>query len=331
MNKLYDRQYWHNGTTPALNESNLNDLSQAVDEIDDRVVEIAGDVLEVVPQIQHYLEQAEDLVEAMETLSKNPPYIGDNGNWYVWDTDTSQYVDSGVDASLTITIADVTAIAPDATPYVTNTGTSTDPIFHLFIPRGVKGDDGISVTGVSLQSTSGKVKTYRMTFSDGTYFDYNVTDGADGSGTGDMTKSVYDSNDAVANAGGISAFVTGLINALATVARTGAYSDLTGLPTIPTVNNGTLTIQQNGTTKGRFDANQSRNETANIVTDEWSTSAQVSSGSVSFTIPSNTFGYDLYCERPNVSVTNVAVNGTTVTYTLSGAQNGDNCKLRILK
>lgn len=198
-------------------------------------------------------------------------------------------------------------------------------------PAGADGADGISVTGVSLQSTSGKVKTYRMTFSDGTYFDYNVTDGEDGSGSGDMTKAVYDSNDAVANAGGISAFVTGLINALATVARTGAYSDLTGLPTIPTVNNGTLTIQQNGTTKGRFDANQSSLETVNIVTDEWSTSAQVSSGSVSFTIPSNTFGYDLYCERPNVSVTNVAVNGTTVTYTLSGAQNGDNCKLRILK
>ena len=94
---------------------------------------------------------------------------------------------------------------------------------------------------------------------------------------------------------------------------------------------GTLTITQNGTTKGTFSADQSTDDTINIVTDEWSSPAQVSSGSVSFTIPSNTFGYDLYCERPNVSVTNVAVNGTTVTYTLSGAQNGDNCKLRILK
>lgn len=74
--------------------------------------------------------------------SANPPYIGANGNWYVYDTTTSAYVDSGIDASITVTIADVTALAPDATPYVTNTGTNTDPIFHLFIPRGAKGETG---------------------------------------------------------------------------------------------------------------------------------------------------------------------------------------------
>lgn len=74
--------------------------------------------------------------------SANPPYIGANGNWYVYDTTTSAYVDSGIDASITVTIADVTALAPDADPYVTNTGTDTDPIFHLFIPRGATGQTG---------------------------------------------------------------------------------------------------------------------------------------------------------------------------------------------
>lgn len=53
-------------------------------------------------------------------------------------------------------------------------------------------------------------------------------------------------------------------NSLASVATSGLYSDLTGAPTIPTVYNGTLTIQQNGTQLGTFSANQSTNETINI-------------------------------------------------------------------
>ncbi len=51
---------------------------------------------------------------------------------------------------------------------------------------------------------------------------------------------------------------------LATVATSGAYSDLTGTPTIPTVNNATLTIQKNGTNVQTFTANASSNKTANI-------------------------------------------------------------------
>lgn len=53
-------------------------------------------------------------------------------------------------------------------------------------------------------------------------------------------------------------------NSLAPVATSNLYSDLTGTPTIPTVYNGTLTIQQNGTTLGTFSANQNTNETINI-------------------------------------------------------------------
>lgn len=42
------------------------------------------------------------------------------------------------------------------------------------------------------------------------------------------------------------------------------YSSINGTPTIPTVNNGTLTIQKNGTTVKTFSANQSTAVTANI-------------------------------------------------------------------
>lgn len=55
-----------------------------------------------------------------------------------------------------------------------------------------------------------------------------------------------------------------LVSGLATVATSGSYNDLSNTPTIPTVNNGMLTIQKNGTTVQTFSANQSGNVTANI-------------------------------------------------------------------
>ena len=51
---------------------------------------------------------------------------------------------------------------------------------------------------------------------------------------------------------------------LKTVAFTGAYSDLSGTPTIPTVNNSTITIQKNSTTVDSFTLNQSSGKTINI-------------------------------------------------------------------
>lgn len=51
---------------------------------------------------------------------------------------------------------------------------------------------------------------------------------------------------------------------LSTVATSGSYNDLTDTPTMPTVNNATLTIQKNGTDVTTFTANASSNATANI-------------------------------------------------------------------
>lgn len=205
MNKLYTLIVWHNNTAPALNEDNLNAMSEALDAIDTRVVEIAGDVIEVVPQIQDYLAQAQALEEALELLSRNPPYIGANGNWYVFNTETSQYEDSGVDASITVSIADITMLATDADPYVTNSGTNTDPVFHLFIPRGATGN---GIDRIQKTSSSGLVDTYTIYFTDGTTTTYTVTNGQSGSGTGDMNESDYDPSGTVKTEGGIPNYVT---------------------------------------------------------------------------------------------------------------------------
>lgn len=174
--ELYEQITWHNGTTPAINEDNLNAMSQALKDIDDRVIEIASTIMEDVPAIEEALEE-------VETLTANPPYIGENGDWWVWDTSTGAYVDSGVDASITITIGTTTTLPAGSSATVTNTGTATDPIFNFGIPKGEPGS----------------------------------------SGSGDMQASVYDPNGTVATAGGIVAYVADAISTAVTSALTASY------------------------------------------------------------------------------------------------------------
>lgn len=64
------------------------------------------------------------------------------------------------------------------------------------------------------------------------------------------------------------------------VAKTGTYNDLIDTPTIPTVNNATLTIQKNGTTVQTFTANASSNATANITVNELPTVTSSDNGKV---------------------------------------------------
>ena len=59
---------------------------------------------------------------------------------------------------------------------------------------------------------------------------------------------------------------------LKTVAFSGSYNDLSNKPTIPSVGNGTITITQNGTSKGTFTTNQNGNTTIALTdtnTDTW--------------------------------------------------------------
>lgn len=163
--ELYEQITWHNGTTPAINEDNLNAMSQALKDIDDRVIDIASTVMEDVPALEEALEE-------VETLTANPPYIGENGDWWVWDTSTGAYVDSGVDASITITIGTTTTLPAGSNATVTNTGTATDPIFNFGIPKGDPGES--SGGGHTIENASGTDLTQRDTlqFASG----FNTTD-----------------------------------------------------------------------------------------------------------------------------------------------------------
>ena len=66
--KLYDRIIWHNDTEPALNEDNLNAMSKGLDDVDDRLIDLAGTIMEDVPQI---LEDMEILEQAVASIASN--------------------------------------------------------------------------------------------------------------------------------------------------------------------------------------------------------------------------------------------------------------------
>ena len=74
-------------------------------------------------------------------------------------------------------------------------------------------------------------------------------------------------------------------NDLATVATSGSYNDLSDKPAI---NNGSLTIQKNGTTVATFTANDNTNQTANITVPTSETDLGLTSETWTFTLQDST-------------------------------------------
>jgi hypothetical protein len=70
----------------------------------------------------------------------------------------------------------------DDSSTVTITGAKTD-LQGIQGIQGIPGATGNGISDISLISTVGLVKTYRITYTDDTTFDYTVTDGANGTGT----------------------------------------------------------------------------------------------------------------------------------------------------
>lgn len=226
------------------------------------------DIPALVAQAKQYADDAEAAADEAASYTGHPAYIGANNNWFVYDTNTAQYVDSGVSAlgegiisitktgtsglvdTYTITYTsggtttfDITNGAPpnititaqaDAlssltpTVNVTAGGTLSNPTYDLAF-SGLKGETGATgaqgptgptgngITSVTKTGTSGLVDTYTITFSNGTFTTYTVTNGQDGTGAGDMTQLAYDPTLAVYNAGGIVNYVSGVLPTPVTV------------------------------------------------------------------------------------------------------------------
>ena len=155
---------------------------------------------------------------------------------------------------------------------------------NITVPTGAAADKGVD-TSISTGSTSTNLPTskavaafvegkgYKTTDNNTTYtFDTGDSNGqikvTPSGGTAQnvsvkgLGSAAYTASTAYAPASHSQAAST--ITGLATVATSGNYNDLSGKPTIPTVNNATLTIQKNGTTVKTFTANSASNVTANI-------------------------------------------------------------------
>jgi hypothetical protein len=82
-------------------------------------------------------------------------------------------------------------------------------------------------------------------------------------------------------------------NELATVATSGSYNDLSNKPTIPTVNDATLTIQKNGTSVATFTANSATATTANITVPTATSELTNDSGFITASsVPNGNYSYN---------------------------------------
>ena len=95
---------------------------------------------------------------------------------------------------------------------------------------------------------------------------------------------------------------------LATVATSGSYADLSNKPTIPTVNNATLTIQKNSTNVATFTANASSNVTANISVP--TTVAELSDSTDYATVQSLNGKQDELTAGDHIDITNDVISAT---------------------
>lgn len=248
-------------------------------------------------------------------------------------------------SAATITVGTTTTGNPGTNASVTNSGTSSAAVFNFTIPRGntgatgPQGPDGDAATITVGTVTTGAPGTSATVVNSGTssaaVLDFTIPrgdKGESGSGAGDMLAADYDPNGTVQNAGGIVDYVDSVM---------------------PTVNDATLTIQQNGTTVDTFTANASSNVTANITVptktsdltndgsdntstyveaDELATVATTGaysdlSGTPSLAAVATTGDYDDLTNKPTIPTVNDATltiqrNGTNVqTFTANASSN----------
>lgn len=156
----------------------------------EQAAELAQEIDGIAQQVHDDADRAETAAGNAELWASRMPYIGANGDWYIFNTTTEAYEDTQVSAT-----------GPEGPQGPTGATGATGP-------QGPTGPTGNGIQSITKTGTAGLVDTYTILFTNGTTTTFTVTNGQDGQGAGDMTKAVYDSTNAVANAGGIVAYVT---------------------------------------------------------------------------------------------------------------------------
>ena len=84
--KLFQRIFWHNNTDPAINETNLNAISKAIDDIDDRVIQIGSAVIEAGALAEDAEAWAVGTRGGVPVPSSDETYHN-NSKWYAQNPD----------------------------------------------------------------------------------------------------------------------------------------------------------------------------------------------------------------------------------------------------
>ncbi len=154
-----------------------------------------------------------------------------NGTEWVYLCDLSGVQGATGDAA-TVAVGTVTVGEAGSTPSVTNVGTSAAAVLNFVIPKGNtgdKGDTGNGISGITLASGNhapGTLDTYTVQFTNGEEFSFQVYNGTNGSGAGDLM-----ANGSVPMTGDLDAGGNKVTNLAAPVADTDAVrkSDLDSL------------------------------------------------------------------------------------------------------
>lgn len=134
-----------------------------------------------------------------------------------------QNIIKNVDTSLTF-------VMPDGRTFTTDPLKGEQGIQGI---QGIQGETGNGIVSVTKTATAGLVDTYTILYTDGTTSTFNVTNGANGSGS---VADVWVDGASVLDGDTAKIVLTGKADksSLASVATSGAYADLSGKPTIPT-------------------------------------------------------------------------------------------------
>lgn len=117
-----------------------------------------------------------------------------NGTEWVYLCDLSG-VQGAKGEAATVTVGTVTVGAAGSDPSVTNVGTSAAAVLNFVIPKGDKGDpgdkgdDGTGISGITLTSGNhapGTLDTYTVQLTNGETFPFQVYNGTNGTGAGDL-------------------------------------------------------------------------------------------------------------------------------------------------
>lgn len=134
---------------------------------------------------------ASDLDKQLDE-NKNFPNIGtsigkENENWWIWDNDRKEYIDTGVLAKANITVDNITFKITDSgilqVEYKNGEHFETTDLGKVVGDKGEKGDkgdNGVSIIDIRKTSSNELVDTYTIYYSNDTTSTFNITNGKNG-------------------------------------------------------------------------------------------------------------------------------------------------------